>query len=61
MTDVPAQNYRQYEVQGDYGQGFECACTESTFKEAKEQAKLYRENEPQYSHRIIKKRVRVSE
>jgi hypothetical protein len=48
----------EYEIQGNYGQGFECVTTEETWKAAREQLKCYRENEPQYSHRIVKKRVR---
>jgi len=49
----------EYEIQGNYGQGFECVTTEETRAAAKEQLKTYRENEPQYSHRIVKKRVKI--
>ena len=46
-------------VQGNYGQGWEDVTAENTRKECKERLKEYRENEPQYSHRIIVKRVRI--
>ena len=49
----------EWEIQGDYGQGFECVATEESRKEAREQLKCYNENEPNVTHRIIKKRVRV--
>ncbi len=41
-----------YEVQGNYGQGWEMVTTEATYKEAKEQKKCYDQNEPQYAHRV---------
>jgi hypothetical protein len=49
----------EYEIQGNYGQGFECVTTEEKYSAAREQLKCYRENEPQYSHRIVKKRVKI--
>lgn len=50
----------EYEIQVNYGQyGFECVTTEETFKEAKERLKEYRENEPGYPAKIVKKRVRI--
>ena len=48
----------EYEVQGNYGQGWECVTTEETRKAAREQLKCYNDNEP-YPHRIVKKRVKV--
>lgn len=48
----------EYEIQGNYGQGFECVTTEATWREAKAQIKCYRENEP-YQFRIVKKRVKI--
>ena len=48
----------EYTVQGNYGQGWEDVTAESTRKECKERLKEYRENEPQYNHRMIVKRVR---
>jgi hypothetical protein len=49
----------EYIVQGNYGQGWEDLTSETTRKESKERLKEYRENEPQYSHRLIKRRVRI--
>lgn len=49
----------EYQIHGDYGQGFEEVCAEDTYKAARAQLKCYRENEPQYRHRIIKRRVRI--
>lgn len=34
-----------WEVQGNYGHGWECVTAETTYKEAKERLKEYRENE----------------
>ena len=48
----------EYEIQGNYGQGWEMVTTEETRKEARVQLKCYNDNEP-YAHRIIKKRVRI--
>lgn len=48
----------EWEIQGNYGYGFECVTTEESRQAAREQLKCYRENEPQYLHRIVKKRVR---
>jgi hypothetical protein len=51
----------EYIVQGNYncGYGWEDVTAESTRKEAKERLKEYRENEPQYPHRLIKRRVKI--
>jgi hypothetical protein len=49
----------EYEIQGNYGQGFECATTEETWKAAREQKKCYDQNEPYVAHRIVKKRVKI--
>jgi hypothetical protein len=48
----------EYEVQGNYGQGWEMVTTEETRKAAQEQRKCYDNNEP-YPHRIVKKRVKL--
>jgi hypothetical protein len=47
----------EYEVQGNYGQGWECVTTEATRSEANAQCLTYDMNEPQYAHRV--KRVEV--
>ncbi len=49
----------EFEIQGDYGQGFELETCEETISEARARLKEYRENMPQYPHRI--KRVRAAE
>jgi hypothetical protein len=51
----------EYIVQGNYNYDneWEDLTAESTRKEAKKRLKEYRENEPQYSHRLIKRRVKI--
>lgn len=49
----------EWEIQGNYGQGWEMVTVEDSWKAAKAQAKTYRQNEPQYRHRIVKKRVKL--
>lgn len=44
----------EYEIQGNYGQGWECVTTEETRSDAMAQLACYRENEPEYAHRIRK-------
>ena len=41
-----------YNLQSNYGQGWETECFEYTFKEARQQLKTYRENSP-YPVRIV--------
>ena len=48
-----------YEVQANYGQGFEMVTNEETYKAAKVQLKCYKENEPMYPHKIQKKRIKI--
>lgn len=48
----------EYEVQGNYGQGWETVTTESTRTEARQRLREYNENEA-YPHRLIKKRVKI--
>ena len=50
----------EYTIQGNYGHGWEDVTTEDNYRDARMNLKLYRENEPQYSHRLIKHRVSVS-
>ena len=47
-----------WELQLNYGYGWEYTLTEYTRKEARERLKEYRENQPQYPARLVKKRVR---
>ena len=46
----------EFDIQGNYGQGWETVTCEETLAAAREQLACYRENEPEYPHRI--KRVR---
>jgi hypothetical protein len=50
----------EYEIQGDYGQGWELATTEVNRPDAKDQIKIYRENEPGIPFRIVHKRVPIT-
>jgi hypothetical protein len=47
----------EYEVQGYYAHGWECVTAEDDRKEARARLREYNENEPQYAHRIVKKRI----
>ena len=46
-------------VQGHYGprHGWEDVGAHERWKDAREELRLYRENEPQYRHRAIRRRV----
>ena len=48
----------EFELQGAYGQGWECLTTEDSMRAAIEQRKCYRENEGG-SYRIVTRRVRI--
>lgn len=50
----------EFAVQGNYGQGWEDVTCEDTRPEARARLKEYRENEPQYNHRLITRRVKVA-
>jgi hypothetical protein len=51
----------EFEIQSWTPQGgWECATTEVTRRDAREQLKCYRENEPGTAHRIVKKRVPIN-
>lgn len=45
-------------IQGDYGygHGWEDVDQSESYREARTNFRLYRENEPQYSHRMIQRR-----
>ena len=51
------QSY-EYIVQGAYGQGWEDVAAEETRKEALATLRAYRENETQYPHRLIKRKIK---
>lgn len=49
----------EWAIQGHYGQyGWEDVDCHDNRKDAREALKVYRENEPQYQHRLIKRRIR---
>jgi len=50
----------EWEIQGDYGFGYECVTTETNRPDARAQIKCYRESEPGISFRIIKQRVPIT-
>lgn len=50
----------EYELQGNYGQGWECLTTEERRSEARERLREYRENEGGL-YRIKARRVRIAE
>lgn len=43
-----------WDIQGNYGQGWETVCSEDKRADALERLREYRENESQYSHRIVR-------
>lgn len=46
----------EWEIQGNYGQGWEMVTTEDNQADARQRLREYNENEPQYPHRIKKVR-----
>lgn len=50
----------EYQIQGNCGYGWDVETYEETYKEAKDQAKCYRDN-VSYPIRIVKKRVKIQE
>ena len=63
MSKYMRKTHDEYHVQGNYGgvAGWETVTIEETYAEARQMLKDYNENERQYPHRIVKKRVRNSE
>lgn len=51
----------EYNIEGNYGHGFERVHTEDTLKEARARLKEYREHEPGTSFRLKKKRVYIEQ
>ena len=49
----------EFQIQGNYGQGWEEVTAEDTRKEAQARLKEYRENQPEYPHRLVVKRVPI--
>jgi len=50
----------EFQIWGDYGQGFEELIAESTRKEAKARLKEYRENQPEGNYKIVVKRIPIN-
>lgn len=50
----------EFDIEGNYGYGWDVVTCEETRKAAREQLRCYRENEPSAQHRIVKRRVRVA-
>lgn len=49
-----------FEVHVNYGQGWEYATAGDTRKEAREHAKSYRDNAPEYPVKIVRKREPIT-
>lgn len=50
----------EFDIEADYGQGFEVVTCETTYKKAKEQVKAYKENDPYLKGiRVVKRRVPI--
>ena len=50
----------EFDIEGDYGQGFEIVTCETTWRQAITTKKEYRANEPGISFRIRKHRVKIA-
>lgn len=50
----------EYQLFANYGQGWEHETTEQTRAEIKERLREYRTNAPQYSYKIVTKRVKIT-
>ena len=48
-----------WEIQGDYGCGWETVCEEDNRTDARKQLRCYEENERKYPHRIKTRRERL--
>lgn len=49
----------EYQVWGNYGQGFEELTAESTRREANARIREYRENQPEGTYKIVVKRIPI--
>jgi len=49
----------EFQIHGDYGQGFEEVTCETTWRAAKDTIKTYRDNEPGVQFKLKKKRVPI--
>lgn len=56
------KTYRsEYEIQSNYGSGWEVVTTELVRSEGLARLREYRENEPQYAHRMVRRHAITSE
>lgn len=51
----------EYQIHQNCGYGWEEVCAEETLKEAKVRLKEYRTNQPEFSVKIVKKRIKIAE
>jgi hypothetical protein len=49
----------EYDVEGNYGQGYEVVTSEATLYLARQQVKTYQENEPGISFKIVHRRKKI--
>ena len=49
----------EYQIHSDYGYGYEFTCCGENLADAKRLLREYRENEPEYTHKIVKVRVPI--
>jgi hypothetical protein len=47
----------EYEVRGNYGQGWEMVTTEASLADGRDQLRVYRENDPTTPYKLSKVRV----
>jgi hypothetical protein len=59
MSKYVRKTIDEYEIQGNYGYSWDYLCSEFTYKQAKQTLKEYRENESQYLHKIVHKRIKL--
>ena len=52
------KTFDEFQIQGNYGYGFEEVASEATLTEAKQRLKEYRVNERGISFKIVKKRIK---
>ena len=61
MSAYTRKTVDEYEIQGDYGHGWEMLTTEETRGAARKMLLCYQRNEPRARHRIKRKRVPIEE
>ena len=49
----------EFQVHGNYGQGWEEVTCEDSRKEARQRLKEYRENDPDHTYKLVCKRVKI--